>query len=145
MRPQVGATIGEPSGFTPVKAVRPEGTAKFGWLGRLKASARNCRVRPRPSSKVLTRDTSTEKSPDMRPWLERAKGRSQVPLKVRLCLAWKAERPRSRSGSYQSIPYCTTLEKSCELMPLESSTERENVYDSCVRHPWLNRFCTATW
>src|SRR5437867_633546 len=59
------------------------------------------------------------------PRLERAKGRSQVPLKVRLCLAWKADSPRSRSGSYQSIPYCTTLEKSWELMPLESSTERE--------------------
>jgi len=65
--------------------------------------------------------------PAASPRLERAKGRSQVPLKVKLCVAWKADSPRSRRGSYQSMPYCTTLEKSCELMPLESSTERENV------------------
>src|SRR5207249_1407926 len=63
MRPQVGATIGEPSAFTPVKAVRPEGTAKLGWLGTLKHSARNRSVRPRPSSKPLTRDRSTDTRP----------------------------------------------------------------------------------
>ena len=67
------------------------------------------------------------RSPAVKPRLERANGRSQVPLKVRLCVAWKADRPRSLSGSYQSMPYWTTLEKSCELIPLESSTERENV------------------
>src|SRR6266536_1493039 len=61
------------------------------------------------------------------PFLPRAKGRSSDQLPVRLCLAWKAERPRSRVGSYQSSPYCTTLLKSWELIPLESSTEREKV------------------
>jgi hypothetical protein len=39
--------------LSPVKTIRPEGAAKFGWFGRLKTSARNCRARVSPSANDL--------------------------------------------------------------------------------------------
>ena len=62
IRPHVGAMIGEPSAAAPVNAVRPDGTAKFAWFGRLKHSALNSRRRP-PNANALTSATSTEIRP----------------------------------------------------------------------------------
>ena len=78
------------------------------------------------------------------PESERPNGMSQVQLKVRLCFTLNADGPRSRSRSYQSSTYCTLLSKSCELMPLASSTDLESVYETCARSPREYRCAAAS-
>ncbi len=63
MRPHVGAIVGEPSAATPVKAMRPEGIAKFARLGRLNASIRTCSVRLPPIVNDFTSEASIDTSP----------------------------------------------------------------------------------
>src|SRR6266508_3157387 len=60
MRPQVGATMAEPSAATPVNAMRPDGTAKLGWFGRLKHSTRSWSDLSPPSANDLISDRSTD-------------------------------------------------------------------------------------
>ncbi len=88
---------------------------------------------------MLLTDQPPSRAPSA-PVLARKKGSSHVPFKVRLCLAWNADRPRSKVGSYQSRPYCTTLLKSCELIPLASSIDSDSVYEACARQPLEKRF-----
>src|SRR4029434_11155206 len=71
-------------------------------------------------------------------------GMSHVQFIGRLCFTLSADGPRSNFRSYQSSTYCTLLSKSCELIPLESSTERPSVYETCARSPREYRLFAAS-